>query len=62
MFSRLKEKKKSGARATAHSCGGRGLLFAQANLAMFEPDRRVAFFKWCCEAFPPPSPPPGAVI
>lgn len=23
---------------------GAGLLFAQANLAMFEPDRRVGFF------------------
>ena len=56
MFSRLKKKKKkkkSGACATTR-VGGGGLLFAQADLAMFEPDGRVDFFFWCCEAFSPP--------
>ena len=52
MFSRFKKKKKSQAHAQPHEWGG--LPFAQADLAMFEPDGRVDFFFWCCEAFSPP--------
>lgn len=45
MFSRQKKKKKNLVRRMRNRIRivGAGLLFAQANLAMFEPDRRVGF-------------------